>query len=83
MPSSPASANHPSSARRAPSTPPLAHAQSLAELNHPLSAEVLALTEIYLAVRFGRRDFSAEDERDFDGRVRSMRHFRLLPERAA
>jgi transglutaminase-like putative cysteine protease len=68
---------------RAASTPPLAHAQSLAELNHPLSAEVLALTEIYLAVRFGRRDFSPEDERDFDGRVRNMRHFRLLPERAA
>jgi hypothetical protein len=44
---------------------------------------VLALTEIYLAVRFGRRDFSPEDERDFDTRVRSMKHFRLLPERAA
>jgi len=41
------------------------------------------LTEIYLAVRFGRRDFSIEDERDFDARVKTMRHFRLLPERAA
>jgi transglutaminase-like putative cysteine protease len=68
---------------RPATTPPLAHAQSLAELNHPLSVEVLALTEIYLAVRFGRRDFSVEDERDFDTRVRSMKHFRLLPERAA
>jgi transglutaminase-like putative cysteine protease len=68
---------------RPSTTPPLAHARALAELNHPLAAEVLALTEIYLAVRFGRRDFSSEDERDFDARVKAMRHFRLLPERAA
>jgi hypothetical protein len=68
---------------RPASTPPLAHAQSLLELNHPLAAEVLALTEIYLEVRFGRRDFDIEDERDFDARVKAMRHFRVLPERAA
>ena len=68
---------------RPSSTPPLAHARALADLSHPLAAEVLALTEIYLAVRFGRRDFSIEDERDFDARVKTMRHFRLLPERAA
>jgi hypothetical protein len=68
---------------RPASTPPLAHAQSLLELDHPLAAEVLALTEIYLSVRFGRRDFSVEDERDFDARVKAMRHFRLQPERAA
>ena len=32
---------------------------------------------------FGRRDFSVEDERDFDARVKTMRHFRFAPERAA
>jgi transglutaminase-like putative cysteine protease len=68
---------------RPASTPPLAHARSLFELNHPLAPEVLALTEIYLSVRFGRCDFSGEDERDFDARVKAMRHFRVLPERAA
>lgn len=68
---------------RSSSTPPLAHARALQELGHPLAAEVLALTEIYQAVRFGRRDFSVEDERDFDARVKTMRHFRLSPERAA
>jgi len=68
---------------RPASTPPLAHAQSLIELEHPLAAEVMALTDIYLAVRFGRRDFSIEDERGFEARVKTMRHFRLQPARAA
>jgi hypothetical protein len=68
---------------RPTSTPPLAHARSLQELSHPLAAEVLALTEIYLEVRFGRRDFNVEDEREFDARVKTMRHFRFAPERAA
>ena len=68
---------------RPSSTPPLAHAQALHELRHPVAGEVLALTEIYLAVRFGRRDFSVEDERDFEARVKLLRQFRLLPDRAA
>ena len=68
---------------RPSSTPPLAHAQALHELRHPTAGEVLALTEIYLAVRFGRRDFSVEDERDFEARVKTLRQFRLLPDRAA
>jgi transglutaminase-like putative cysteine protease len=68
---------------RPSSTPPLAHAQALHELRHPTAGEVLALTEIYLAVRFGRRDFSLEDERAFEARVKTLRQFRLLPDRAA
>lgn len=68
---------------RPASAPPLAHAQSLVELSHPAAAEVLRLTECYLAVRFGGRDLTPEEERDFEVRVKNLRQFRLLPERAA
>jgi hypothetical protein len=43
----------------------------------------MRLTDIYLAVRFGGRDLTQEEERDFDARVKNLRQFRLLPERAA
>jgi transglutaminase-like putative cysteine protease len=68
---------------RAASTPPLAHARALGELNHPAAPEVLRLTECYLEVRFGGQDLTTEQERDFDATVKSLRQYRLLPERAA
>jgi protein-glutamine gamma-glutamyltransferase len=55
------------------STPPLAHALALTELNHPSAAEILALTQTYLEGRFGGRTLSPEDERDFEGRVIRLR----------
>lgn len=38
--------------QRAPSVPPLRHAKNLAKSNHPLAADVVAITEFYLAARF-------------------------------
>lgn len=57
---------------RQPSTPPLAHARALAQLEHPAAREVLALTEWYLEARFGRRELNAEEEREFEQRVRAL-----------
>ncbi len=68
---------------RQASTPPFAHAQALASLKHPAADEVLALTECYLEARFGRRELSPEEERDFELRVKSLRQLRLPVERAA
>lgn len=64
-------------------TPPLAHARALEQLNHPAAAEVLSLTELYLEARFGRRELSPEEERDFERRVRQLRRLELPEDRAA
>jgi transglutaminase-like putative cysteine protease len=64
-------------------TPPLAHARALEQLNHPAAAEVLALTELYLEARFGRRELSLEEERDFERRVKRLRRLELPADRAA
>ena len=68
---------------RQPTTPPLAHARALEQLHHPAAPEVLALTELYLEARFGRRELSLEEERDFERRVKRLRRMELPEERAA
>jgi transglutaminase-like putative cysteine protease len=68
---------------RQPTTPPLAHARALSQLNHPAAAEVLALTELYLEARFGRRELSLDEERDFERRVKKLRRLELPEDRAA
>jgi transglutaminase-like putative cysteine protease len=68
---------------RQPTTPPLAHARALAQLEHPAASEVLSLTERYLEARFGRRELSLEEERDFERRVKRLRRLELPEDRAA
>jgi transglutaminase-like putative cysteine protease len=54
---------------RVPSTPPLRHAEALARAEHPAGAEVLTLTETYVAARYGGRELSLVDRRDFEARL--------------
>jgi protein-glutamine gamma-glutamyltransferase len=68
---------------RQPSTPPLAHARALGELKHPAAPEVLSLTQCYLEARFGRRELSPEEERNFELRVKSLRQLKLPEDKAA
>jgi protein-glutamine gamma-glutamyltransferase len=56
--------------------PPLRYAEQIVERNHPLAAETLALTEMYLERRFGHADLTEADKRDFERRVRQIRAFR-------
>lgn len=58
---------------RPPGTPPRVHAEALEEAGHPVGAEALALTDIYLGVRFGGEELSAPVERDFKARVQALR----------
>jgi len=64
-------------------TPPRAHALSLKALGHPVAEEALALTELYLAARFGGLSLSPEERRDFARRARAIRIQRAAGERAA
>jgi transglutaminase-like putative cysteine protease len=64
-------------------TPPRAHAIALAAMEHPVGNETLALTELYVAARFGGVALSVEERRDFARRVRAMRYQRAPVERAA
>lgn len=61
---------------RAPSTPPLRHAESLCTRRHPLGDEVIALTSVYLVTRFGGAELTDATKRDFERRVRDIREFR-------
>jgi transglutaminase-like putative cysteine protease len=61
---------------RAPSVPPLRHAEDLCGRQHPLGGEVLALTTLYLEARFGGAAFSDTTKRDFERRVRDIRAHR-------
>jgi transglutaminase-like putative cysteine protease len=58
---------------RAAATPPLRHAELLQRGAHPLSLEVLSLTERYLEARFGHRPLSLLERRDYELRVRHLR----------
>lgn len=58
-------------------TPPLRHAEALGALGHPLAAEVIALTRVYLEARFGGASLSEDLRRDFESRVRKLRATRL------
>jgi transglutaminase-like putative cysteine protease len=60
-------------ASRPAATPPLRHADGLVSRKHPLAREVHALTERYLAARFGGEPFSATEARDFRARVKGLR----------
>ncbi len=60
-------------APRPSGTPPLAHARALVALNHPIAAEVLELTEIYLRARFGGELLSEEAVDAFAERVRALK----------
>ena len=64
-------------------TPPLAHARALSALGHPLSGEVLDLTEVYLRARFGGEELDALAKRAYVERVRELKAARLpkLPKR--
>jgi protein-glutamine gamma-glutamyltransferase len=64
---------------RAPSVPPLRHAEALNALGHPLADEVLELTDVYLRARFGGEPITAEVRRDFEDRVRGIRTAMLPP----
>jgi transglutaminase-like putative cysteine protease len=61
---------------RPASLPPLRHAEELLERRHPLAGEVLALTNVYLASRFGGQALTETSKRDFERRVREIRAFR-------
>jgi hypothetical protein len=58
---------------RAPSVPPLRHAQDLKSRCHPLADEVLALTQVYLEARFGGAALTETTRRTFERRVRQIR----------
>ncbi len=64
---------------RAPSTPPLRHAEDLRARHHPLAPEVVQLTEVYLSSRFGGDVLTDARRRDFERRVREIRGYRPPP----
>jgi protein-glutamine gamma-glutamyltransferase len=61
---------------RGVSVPPLRHAEELGRRGHPLAPEVLSLTHVYLATRFGGAPLSDELQRDFGRRVQELRESR-------
>ncbi len=61
---------------RAPSVPPLRHAEELLSRQHPLANEILALTTVYIETRFGGSVLTEIARRDFERRVRDIRAFR-------
>jgi hypothetical protein len=61
---------------RAPSLPPLRHAEEMRSRGHPLGGEVVSLTTVYLEARFGGAFLSDATRRDFERRVRDIRAFR-------
>ncbi|MBK8254154.1 MAG: DUF3488 domain-containing protein [Polyangiaceae bacterium] len=63
---------------RSPGVPPLRHARALVVNDHPGAEEILDLTHIYLAARFGGLSLTEEDKKDFEQRVKL---FRQLEER--
>jgi hypothetical protein len=64
-------------------TPPLSHCRALKQMGHPAGEEALALTEIYLEVRFGGVSLDDVKRRDFTRRARALRQARPELERAA
>jgi protein-glutamine gamma-glutamyltransferase len=64
-------------------TPPLQHAQMILRLGHPFAEDILDLTGLYLAARFGSEPISDEAIKDFETRVRRIRGARHQPPKAA
>jgi transglutaminase-like putative cysteine protease len=58
---------------RPASTPPLAHARALERAGHPGGDEVIALTEIYVESRFGGRELTEAERREYVRRVKALR----------
>lgn len=58
---------------RAPGTPPLRHAENLVSASHPLAQDVLDITQVYLAIRFGGMPLTEETSADLERRVRGIR----------
>ena len=58
---------------RVASTPPLAHAEALSALGHPIAEDVLELTLHYLEVRYAGRSLNDADRRDYAQRVKEVR----------
>lgn len=58
-------------------TPPLRHAEALEATGHPLAQEIVALTRIYQAARFGGENLSVEARRDYQRRVKRLKSARL------
>jgi hypothetical protein len=67
---------------RSASTPPLRHAIVLARNGHPCGDEILELTNLYLAARFGDHSLSLGDRRDFEQRVRLLKELPLAKDGA-
>jgi hypothetical protein len=67
---------------RQPSTPPLAHALALRDFRHPAAEEILALTRLYLEVRFGGHHLADSERRDFAHRVKALRQTRSASQAA-
>lgn len=64
---------------RAPGTPPLRHAEALSSLEHPLSSEILALTQVYIRARFGGEVISEDERKSFEERVKTVRTAVVTP----
>jgi hypothetical protein len=67
---------------RAPSVPPLRHAEELKSASHPLAEEVLSLTQVYLEARFGGVGLNEAAKRSFERRIRVIRAVRPAPDSA-
>ncbi len=61
------------------SVPPLRHAEQLAALGHPESDEIIALTQVYLEVRFGGRPLDAQLSQSFQQRVKALHQLPAPP----
>lgn len=64
---------------RSQGTPPLRHAEALRAAGHPLAPEILELTRVYLAARFGGETLSPEKRREFETRVKRVKSARPPP----
>ena len=65
---------------RPPSLPPLRHAEELAARSHPLADDILELTNVYLAARFGGTTMSDDSARDYEKKVREIRTYKPPPQ---
>ena len=64
---------------RPASLPPLRHAEELAAKSHPLADDILELTNVYLAARFGGTTMSEDSARDYEKKVREIRTYKPPP----
>lgn len=60
-------------------TPPLRHAESLVASGHPLGDTYRDLVVVYLEARFGSREITHTLRKDFEERVREIKHKPLTP----